>query len=88
MTLITKRRLASLASASAIVATMAVAALPGATMAADAARPGSSATARTSPHASIPRHPSPGRSTRRLRHRRLLRARPSGTVTADISGAK
>ena len=50
MSFITKRRLASLASASAIIATMAVAAAPAATMAADVRhRPGSSATATTSP---------------------------------------
>ena len=46
MTFITKRRLASLVSASAIVATLAVAAVPAATLAARRRhRPGSSATA-------------------------------------------
>ena len=50
MSLITKRRLASLASASALIATMAVASVPAATLAAEPhRRPGSSATASTSP---------------------------------------
>ena len=91
MSFITKRRLASMASASALIATMAVAAAarcdPGGGR---ATRPGSSQGRRPSPPStSIRRHPSPG-TIDATGYDIGVYFGPdhSGTVTADISGAK